>query len=77
MQYISFYMCGRCTQLLGELEAAQVSSSQSQGQLQAALQDHQGRHLLWETEKAQLQVNSCWYCLYHASKKKEWHPKDA
>ncbi|DBA96427.1 TPA: Nucleolar protein 58, variant 2 [Trebouxia sp. C0004] len=45
----------RCTELLGELEAAQVSSSQSQGQLQAALQDHQGRQMLWETEKTQLQ----------------------
>ncbi len=51
-------MCGRCTELLGELEAAQASSSRSQGQLQAALQDHQGRHLLWETEKTQLQVKT-------------------
>jgi len=70
-------MCGRCTELLGELEAAQVSSSQSQVQLQAALQDHQGRHLLWETEKTQLQVKACWCCLCHTFKREEWHPKDA
>jgi len=73
-------MCGRCTELLGELEGAQVSSSQSEGQLQTALQDHQGRHLLWETEKTQLQVKTCCYCLCHASKREEWqewHPKDA
>jgi len=70
-------MRGRCTELVGELEAAQVSSSQSQGQLQAVLQDHQGRLLLWETEKTQLQVKACCYCLCHATKREEWHPKDA
>ena len=49
-------MHGRCTDLLGELEAAQASSSQSQQQLQEALQDHRGQHLQWETDKTQLQV---------------------
>ena len=49
-------VCGRCTELLGELEAAQVSSSQSQQQLQEARQDHRSNHLQWETDKSQLQV---------------------
>ena len=49
------WLC-RCTDLLAELEAAQASSSQSQQQLQSALQDQQLQHLQWETEKTQLQV---------------------
>lgn len=51
--------CGRCTELLGELEAAQASSRQSQHQLQNTLQEHQAQHLHWETEKTQLQVPPC------------------
>ncbi|KAL3132444.1 Nucleolar protein 58 [Trebouxia sp. C0010 RCD-2024] len=47
----------RCTELLGQLEAAQAGSSQAQHQLQVSLQEHQAHHLHWETEKTQMQAD--------------------